>query len=95
MQRAAVALVALLAVAGAVLLEAVLGDGVTVTSIEPELLEIAGLTAEEIGEVAAAHRLTLHELTPQQASLEEAFMTLTAEDVEFKTTEQLAAGVAA
>jgi ABC-2 type transport system ATP-binding protein len=75
--------------------EAVLGDGVTVTSIEPELLEIAGLTAEEIGEVAAAHRLTLHELTPQQASLEEAFMTLTAEDVEFKAAEHVAPAEAA
>ena len=75
--------------------ELVFGNDVTVTSIEPELLEIAGLSAEEIGETAAANRITLHELTPQQASLEEAFMTLTAEDVEFKTTEQLAAGVAA
>ena len=75
--------------------EAVLGDGVTVTSIEPELLEIAGLTAEEIGEVAAAHRLTLHELTPQQASLEEAFMKLTTEDVEFKAAEHVAAAEAA
>jgi ABC-2 type transport system ATP-binding protein len=75
--------------------ELVYGNDVTVTSIEPELLEIAGLSAEEIGETAAANRITLHELTPQQASLEEAFMTLTAEDVEFKTTEQLAAGVAA
>jgi ABC-2 type transport system ATP-binding protein len=75
--------------------ELVYGNDVTVTSIEPELLEIAGLSAEAIGETAAANRITLHELTPQQASLEEAFMTLTAEDVEFKTTEQLAAGVAA
>jgi ABC-2 type transport system ATP-binding protein len=75
--------------------ELVYGNDVTVTSIEPELLEIAGLSAEEIGEKAAANRITLYELTPQQASLEEAFMTLTAEDVEFKTTEQLAGGVAA
>jgi len=29
----------------------------------------------------------LHELTPQQASLEEAFMTLTRDDVEFKAAE--------
>jgi len=70
--------------------ELVLGDGVTVTSNEPELLEIGGLGAEEIGETAAAHRITLHELTPQQASLEEAFMALTNEDVEFRAAEQVA-----
>ena len=70
--------------------ELVLGDGVTATSIEPGLLEIGGLSAEEIGETAAAHRITLHELTPQQASLEEAFMALTNEDVEFRAAEQQA-----
>ena len=70
--------------------ELVLGDGVTATSIEPGLLEIGGLSAEEIGETAAAYRITLHELTPQQASLEEAFMALTNEDVEFRAAEQQA-----
>ena len=70
--------------------EIVLADGVAVTSIEPELLEIGGLTAEQIGDAAAAHQIVLHELTPQQASLEEAFMTLTSEDVEFRAAEHLA-----
>ena len=37
--------------------------------------------------LAAANGLALHELTPQQASLEEAFMDLTREDVEFKAAE--------
>jgi ABC-2 type transport system ATP-binding protein len=75
--------------------ELVLGDGVTVTGLGPGALEITGLTAEQIGETAAAHRITLHELTPQQASLEEAFMTLTAEDTEFKAAEILPPGQAA
>jgi ABC-2 type transport system ATP-binding protein len=70
--------------------ELVLGDDVSVTSIEPGLIEIGGLTAEEIGDTAAAHGITVHELTPQQASLEEAFMTLTNEDVEFRAAEHLA-----
>ena len=48
------------------------------------LVEIAGLTAEEIGDIAAAHGIALHELTPQQASLEEAFMALTNDEVEFR-----------
>ena len=46
-------------------------------------LDVAGLTAEQVGEAAAANGIVLHELTPQQASLEEAFMELTQEDVEF------------
>ncbi len=45
--------------------------------------EIRGLTAEQIGEAAAAHGVVLHELTPQQASLEEAFMQLTSTELEF------------
>ena len=48
------------------------------------VLEVAGLTAEQIGELAAQHAITLHELTPQQASLEEAFMELTRGEVEFR-----------
>jgi ABC-2 type transport system ATP-binding protein len=69
-------------------LEALLrGPDVTVTAAGPGLLEIRGLTAVQIGEAAAANQLVLHELTPQQASLEEAFMTLTRDDVEFKATE--------
>ncbi len=61
--------------------------GVTITALEPELLEVQGLTAAQIGDAAAAHGLAIHELTPQQASLEEAFMDLTHEDVEFKAAE--------
>ena len=66
-------------------LEAVLsGPDVSVTAAAPGTLEVRGLTAVQIGEAAAANQLVLHELTPQQASLEEAFMTLTRDDVEFK-----------
>jgi ABC-2 type transport system ATP-binding protein len=64
--------------------DAVEGAGVTVSGIEPGLLEISGLAAEEIGTTAAAQGIVLYELTPQQATLEEAFMTLTSEDVEFR-----------
>ena len=44
---------------------------------------MSGLTAEQIGEAAAAAGVVLHELTPLQASLEEAFMDVTRDDVEF------------
>ncbi|MGZ4290943.1 MAG: ATP-binding cassette domain-containing protein [Gaiellaceae bacterium] len=67
--------------------ELVLGPDVSVSSSDPGVLEIAGLTAAQVGEVAAAHAIVLHELTPMQASLEDAFMELTREDVEFKAGE--------
>ncbi|MEU5835133.1 ATP-binding cassette domain-containing protein [Streptomyces diacarni] len=46
-------------------------------------LEVDGGDAARIGELAAAHRIVLHELSPQRASLEEAFMRLTAQSVEY------------
>jgi ABC-2 type transport system ATP-binding protein len=46
-------------------------------------LEVTGLTAAGIGDVAAAHGIALHELTPQQASLEEAFFALTDSAVDY------------
>jgi len=44
-----------------------------------------GLTATEIGTLAADRVLTLYELTPLQGSLEDAFMDLTHDAVEFRT----------
>ena len=63
------------------------GPDVTVQALEPGYLEVHGLTAVQIGDVAAANRIALHELTPRQASLEEAFMELTREEIEFKAAE--------
>ncbi|MGA5472939.1 hypothetical protein ACPCUK_29710 [Streptomyces arboris] len=40
-------------------------------------LHIRGTEAAHIGAIAAAHGITLHELTPQTVSLEQAFMDLT------------------
>ncbi len=61
------------------------GEGARVVGVEPELLEVRGLAAERIGELAAARRLVLHELTPQRASLEDAYMALTGDSVEYRT----------
>jgi ABC-2 type transport system ATP-binding protein len=58
--------------------------GAEVLSVEPGLLEVSSLTAPQIGEAAAEHGLVLYELTPQEASLEEAFMELTHENVEYR-----------
>ena len=46
-------------------------------------LVVTGMEAPAIGEAAASSGVVLHELTPQQASLEEAFMTLTRDSVDY------------
>ena len=61
------------------------GPGVTVTSPEPDVLDVSGMVSDEIGRRAAAAQLTLFELVPVQASLEEAFMELTRDSVEYRS----------
>ena len=45
---------------------------------------VSGLTAAIVGDLAAEHSLRLHELSPQRASLETAFMELTQDSVEYR-----------
>jgi ABC-2 type transport system ATP-binding protein len=59
------------------------GPEVTFADAERGALEVQGLTAEQVGDAAAAAGIALHELSPQQASLEEAFMNLTRDELEF------------
>ncbi|WP_216588700.1 ABC transporter ATP-binding protein [Streptomyces brasiliscabiei] len=65
------------------LLDALHAAGVAAVESGDGALEVDGGKAEQIGELAARRQLVLHELSPQQASLEEAFMRLTAESVEY------------
>jgi ABC-2 type transport system ATP-binding protein len=62
------------------------GPDVTVTSDAPNRLAVQGLSAAAIGDVAAAHDVTLHELMPITPSLEEAYMELTKDDVTYHGT---------
>jgi ABC-2 type transport system ATP-binding protein len=57
--------------------------GVTVASAETDQLEITGLPADRIGDLALENGIPIHELTPRRASLEEAFMELTNSSVEY------------
>jgi ABC-2 type transport system ATP-binding protein len=75
----------------AALREILSGLGATLHDGEEGLLEVSGLTAEQIGEAAAAQKIVLHELTPHQASLEEAFMDLTRGELEFAAAGEEAA----
>ena len=63
--------------------ELLAGPDVSFEPAERGAMQVKGLTAEQIGDLAAGHAIAIHELTPQQASLEEAFMNLTRDDVEF------------
>jgi ABC-2 type transport system ATP-binding protein len=68
------------------LVELLSGPGVSITSPTPQWLEVTGSSARAIGETAAAAQLVLHELTPVKGSLEDAYMALTQESVEYHST---------
>ncbi|GHS87756.1 multidrug ABC transporter ATP-binding protein [Actinomycetota bacterium] len=68
------------------LVELMSGAGVTVTALQPGVLEVVGLEVEDIATRAAAAQVVLYELTPVKASLEDAYMSLTADSVEYHST---------
>ncbi|MER6612741.1 ABC transporter ATP-binding protein [Streptomyces xantholiticus] len=57
--------------------------GMTAVETAGGTLEVDGASTEQLGELAAEHRIVLHELSAQRASLEEAFMQMTAGAVEY------------
>jgi ABC-2 type transport system ATP-binding protein len=68
--------------------EALLADGAAGVESESDgALRASGLTSERIGEIAAAHGLVLYELTPLKVTLEDAFMSLTHDAVEYQPSE--------
>ena len=62
--------------------------GGTVTTNGNDSLIVSGLESARVAEVASSRGLPLYELTPQRATLEEAFMHLTRDAVEFAATHQ-------
>jgi ABC-2 type transport system ATP-binding protein len=50
----------------------------------PDVIEITGMDSAGVGRLAAAHGIALSELIPVRASLEEAFMELTRDSVEYQ-----------
>ncbi|WP_049575557.1 ABC transporter ATP-binding protein [Nonomuraea sp. SBT364] len=58
--------------------------GATVRGGPESSLVVSGLTSGEIGKLAAYHGVELSELTPQRPSLEDAFMELTKDSVEYQ-----------
>ncbi|QWF80572.1 ABC transporter ATP-binding protein [Amycolatopsis sp. CA-230715] len=52
---------------------------------EDDAIIVSGMDSEKIGELAAANGIVLHELAPQTGSLEQAFMQITGDSVEYHT----------
>ena len=78
------------------LAEALRREGLGVEAKDDGFLEVSGTEAAHVGEVAAAHTVVLHELTPVATTLEDAYMALTADAVEYHTedvTERLGHGL--
>ena len=73
------------------LAEVLVREGAQIVSHEDHL-EVAALSSAAVGDLAAAHGISLHELTPQTASLEEAFLSLTRDDVEYRSAAALEQG---
>jgi ABC-2 type transport system ATP-binding protein len=71
---------------------ALLGPGITVTSETPEVLVVEGLRTEQIGTIAWRAHLPVFELTAREASLEEAFMQLTEDSVDYRSHHLAMAG---
>jgi len=65
------------------LLSALRAKNATVTELNDEALSVSDLSAEEVGQIAFDAGVALFELTPQRASLEDVFMDLTADSVEY------------
>ncbi len=57
--------------------------GFTVREDSDRSLTVSGATSDEIGDIAASGGVVLHELSPQRGSLEQAFMQLTGDSVEY------------
>jgi ABC-2 type transport system ATP-binding protein len=69
------------------LLAALRTRGAELTEVNDEGLTVSNLSAEQVGQIAFDAKIVLFELTPQRASLEEVFMDLTSDSVEYGSSE--------
>lgn len=69
------------------LLAALAAPQVSAVSAEDGSLLVTGSTAPEIGDAAARIGVALHELSPVSGSLEDAYLSLTQDDVEYRSAE--------
>jgi ABC-2 type transport system ATP-binding protein len=74
------------------LCEALAAEDVSFTIREPQLLEVTGIDPRRIAWLARAADALIYELTPVVSTLEEAYMELTKNDVEYRSGNLAAAG---
>jgi ABC-2 type transport system ATP-binding protein len=67
--------------------EALTAEGIQVTDTDDGALAAHGVDPARVGELAAAHGVVVHEIAQRSASLEEAFVQMTGESVEFGPVE--------
>jgi ABC-2 type transport system ATP-binding protein len=66
-------------------LQALLTAASANAAISDGAMEVTGVSIESVGEAAAANGIVLHELTGRKASLEDAFMKLTGDALDFRS----------
>jgi len=59
--------------------------GASTTTPTSGVLDVTGASTDLVGDIASAHGITIHELSLQKVTLEEAFMELTHDSVEYRT----------
>jgi ABC-2 type transport system ATP-binding protein len=62
------------------------GSDITVIRTAPDTLEVTGLTPAQVGDRARELDVSVHGLSTKQASLEEAFIEMTRDEVEYQAT---------
>jgi ABC-2 type transport system ATP-binding protein len=69
--------------------DALAGAGIEVAAGPDGTLEALHTTLETVGALVARHQITVYEISPQVASLEEAFMQLTADAVDYRAKQEV------
>ncbi|MEU4163831.1 ATP-binding cassette domain-containing protein [Actinoplanes sp. NPDC026670] len=69
--------------------DALAGAGIEVADGPDGTIEALHTTLEEVGALVARHQITVYEISPQVASLEEAFMQLTADAVDYRAKQEV------
>ncbi|MHA6801655.1 ABC transporter ATP-binding protein [Bounagaea algeriensis] len=62
--------------------------GVTAQRNDDDALEVHGASTDQVGEIAAQQSCVVHELATRSGSLEDAFMRMTSEAVEYSSTDE-------
>lgn len=69
------------------LADAVAGPAVEIVRPTPDTIEVIGVPASRIGDIAAERGIPLYELTTTSGSLEDAYLALTGDAVEYRTAQ--------